>query len=84
MKRLLTLLISLVLFLASSSALQPAPQPVQQQSAQTKEITVYITRTGKKHHRAGCSYLRSSSIPISLKEAKARGYAPCSRCRPAR
>ena len=84
MKRLLTLLISLALFLASASALPPAPQPAPQQSAQTKEITVYITRTGKKYHRAGCSYLRSSSIPISLKEAKARGYTPCSRCRPPR
>lgn len=45
-------------------------------------ITVYITRTGKKYHRAGCSYLRRSKIPISLIEALARGYTPCSRCKP--
>jgi len=57
------------------------PQPVADKSA---EITVYITRTGAKYHRASCGYLRRSSIPISLKEACDRGYAPCSRCNPPR
>jgi len=47
-------------------------------------ITVYITKTGKKYHRGSCSYLRRSKIPISLKEACARGYTPCSRCKPPR
>jgi len=44
--------------------------------------TVFITRTGKKYHRAGCSSLSKSCIPISRKDAEARGYTPCSRCRP--
>ncbi len=43
--------------------------------------TVYITNTGKKYHRDGCSYLKSK-IPISLSDAKAQGYTPCSRCNP--
>jgi micrococcal nuclease len=47
-----------------------------------KEITVYITKTGKKYHRAGCRYLSKSIIPISLKEAKRRGYGPCGVCKP--
>lgn len=42
--------------------------------------TVYITRTGSKYHHAGCQYLRQSQIPISLSDAKASGYSPCSRC----
>jgi micrococcal nuclease len=46
------------------------------------QITVYITRTGAKYHRASCGYLRKSSIPISLKDACASGYTPCSRCNP--
>ena len=46
------------------------------------EIYVYITKTGKKYHTATCSYLRGSKIKITLKEAKARGYTACSRCRP--
>jgi len=48
----------------------------------TNAIFVYITRTGEKYHRDGCRYLSESKIPISLKDAKARGYAPCSVCRP--
>lgn len=44
--------------------------------------TVYITKTGTKYHRAGCSYLAKSSIPISRKDAEARGYAPCKVCKP--
>lgn len=44
-------------------------------------VTVYITRTGKKYHRAGCRYLRKSQIPISLKDAKRR-YSACSVCNP--
>ena len=47
-----------------------------------KSETVYITRTGKKYHRAGCRYLAKSMIPISLKEAKQLGYGPCSVCGP--
>lgn len=47
-------------------------------------ITVYITATGSKYHTADCRYLSNSKIPISLKEAKARGYTPCSVCNPPR
>lgn len=49
---------------------------------QTKEITVYVTRTGAKYHRDGCRYLSHSRIPITLKDAKARGYTACKVCRP--
>lgn len=55
---------------------RPTPKPVQQQ---TQSETVYITRTGSKYHRAGCSYLKSC-IPISKKDAIAAGYTACSRC----
>jgi micrococcal nuclease len=65
-----------------------AQQPVKpEQTTKPKsdeDVTVYITRTGAKYHSAGCSYLRKSSIPISLKDAVARGYTPCSRCNPPR
>ncbi|WP_428940584.1 phospholipase D family protein [Fontivita pretiosa] len=54
------------------------PQPRQPQPT----ITVYVTRTGSKYHSAGCSYLRRSAIPMDLKDAKAQGYTPCSRCAP--
>ena len=45
-------------------------------------ITVYIAKTGEKYHVDGCRYLSESKILISLKDAKARGYGPCSVCRP--
>ena len=43
--------------------------------------TVYITRTGKKYHREGCSYLKSKA-EVTVDEAKGRGLEPCSRCDP--
>lgn len=46
-----------------------------------QEGTVYVTKTGKKYHRDGCSFLRRSKILISLADAKKR-YSPCSRCNP--
>ena len=45
------------------------------------EQSVYRTTTGKKYHRDGCRYLKSSKIPISLTEAKQK-YSPCSVCNP--
>ena len=51
--------------------------------APSKDMSVYVTRTGKKYHREGCSSLRRSKIPISLTEAKQK-YGPCRRCNPPR
>ena len=53
------------------------------EDAPSKDMSVYVTRTGKKYHSGGCSSLRRSKIPISLTEAKQR-YGPCSRCNPPR
>ena len=60
----------------SSGLTEPEPEP-------SEDETVYVTRTGKKYHREGCSSLRRSKISISLVEAKGR-YGPCSRCNPPR
>ena len=56
----------------------PAAAPVEQPVS----ATVYVTNTGAKYHSAGCQYLRKSQIPISLDDAKAQGYTPCSKCHP--
>ena len=45
--------------------------------------TVYVTRTGKRYHRAECRYLLSK-IKTNIEEAKASGYTPCKVCKPAR
>jgi len=47
-----------------------------------QESNVCVTKTGNKYHRCSCHYLRSSSIEISLEQAKENGYTACSVCRP--
>ena len=49
---------------------------------QSDNTTVYVTKSGKKYHVDGCHYLKSSKIAISLSDAKAKGYEPCSACNP--
>ena len=49
-------------------------------SAYTDEAIVYITRTGKKYHEAGCSHLSKSSIPVTLEQALLEGKEPCGSC----
>lgn len=48
----------------------------------TKESVVYVTKTGKKYHRSGCSSLAKSKIEISKSDAIAEGYEPCKKCNP--
>lgn len=62
--------------IAPTPAAAPAPVVPKQ------EPMVHITRTGAKYHAAGCRYLARSDIPISKKDAIARGYTPCKVCRP--
>ena len=80
MRRLIPLILAF-LMLGAVFAIPPVPQPTQQQT-QTKEQTVYATKTGKKYHRATCRYLSKSKIPISLRDAKAQGLTACSVCKP--
>lgn len=56
-------------------------QPRKDSPQPTSDVTVYVTRTGKKYHRGSCSFLRKSKFPMKLSEAK-RNFGPCSRCRP--
>ena len=44
-------------------------------------ITVYVTKTGKKYHKAGCRDLSKSKIASTLVDAKTR-YAACKVCLP--
>ena len=82
MKRLLSILLSVVMLCAGAAYVAHAQQPAPKEAPQKKETTVYITRTGKRYHRDGCRYLSQSRTPISLKDAKASGYTACKVCRP--
>jgi hypothetical protein len=80
-KWLLPLVLGIPAFFGHVSELAVArPQPGR--VAQFKAQTVYVTRTGKKYHREGCRYLVRGKVPMTLKEAKAKGYAPCKVCHP--
>jgi len=57
-------------------------EPAQKEPVK-KSFMVYVTKTGSKYHLSGCRYLRRSSIPMSLENAKRR-YSPCSVCNPPR
>ena len=51
-------------------------------AADSGSTTVYITKSGECYHTGTCGYLKNSCIPISLGDAVAAGYRPCSRCHP--
>ncbi len=81
--------IVLVFTLAASVVQQPAAAQLTQgselksaspDSVSRKECVVYVTRTGKRYHREGCSSLSRSKIPLSREAAIKRGYTPCRRC----
>lgn len=46
-----------------------------------KVTLVYVTRTGAKYHREGCRFARTATA-VTLKDATARGLAPCAVCHP--
>lgn len=43
---------------------------------------VYLSQTGVKYHIKTCRTLKKKPIPVTLKEAKRRGYTACKVCRP--
>lgn len=56
------------------------PRQTSATAEDNEERTVYVTKSGKKFHGEKCSYLKSSKIPISLKDAQEKGYTACSKC----
>lgn len=49
--------------------------------ADNRNVTVYVTNSGTKYHKSGCSYLKSSHA-VTLEYAITNGYTACSRCHP--
>ena len=47
------------------------------------ENVVYVTKKGKKFHKAGCRVLKDSAVQkMSRAEAEGKGYTPCKICKP--
>jgi competence protein ComEC len=68
----------------TTSTTPPAPSGAATKAtpAGNGDVTVYVTKSGTKYHRAGCRSLAKSSIPMALKDAVAKGLTPCSVCKP--
>jgi competence protein ComEC len=81
MRRLLAALALALSLLCPVALPGPAQQGISAEQV-PKTQAVYITRTGKKYHRDGCRYLAASRVPISLKDAKAKGFTARKVCRP--
>lgn len=54
----------------------------QDQSSAGGNEVVYITKTGKRYHRSGCSSLSKSKIESTIEQARAKGLTPCQKCNP--
>ncbi len=67
---------------AEAAAQEAASAQAEVDQSQDVGDVVYITKTGEKYHRAGCSSLKKSCIEISRSDAIARGYGACKKCNP--
>jgi hypothetical protein len=64
----------------SGSGWQSGTPAATRPSAQSGDL-VWVTKSGRKYHAAGCRHARAgTAIPRS--DAIARGYTPCSQCKP--
>lgn len=70
MKRLLICFFAFLLLVTTCYAYSVPPDTI-----------VYVTNSGEKYHRENCSYLKSSRS-MTIAQAEASGYTPCSRCSP--
>jgi hypothetical protein len=80
MLRRVILTLSALICLAAPAASSVRAVAQRDSVAQSKNCVVYVTRTGRRYHRAGCSALRYSSIAVPRTKAIERGYTPCRRC----
>lgn len=80
MRWILRLFLAVSILIGGWGAYAALARPATPQATQPIAKVVYITRTGKKYHAAGCRHLAKSKIAIKLSDAKARGYTACSVC----
>lgn len=66
----------------SFSGFAPVAESQLLETVTVKEQVVYITKTGKKYHKASCHHLRKSKIEMKKSKAKELGYTACAVCKP--
>ena len=83
--RLWFFLVLMVVFLVLAFAVLAGPESqadVRQDLSFPAAETVYVTNSGGKYHRDGCSSLSRSKIAVSLSDALRSGYEACLLCGP--
>ncbi len=81
MKRCLFVILLLVVFALSPSALGGGDSPCP--GAFCGEAAVCVTKNGKRYHTASCRTIKDSEVEkMSRAEAEKRGYKPCKVCHP--
>ena len=58
---------------ASDSLRQPT-------ASDKQDCTVYVTKSGARYHKAGCSSLHGGGTPTTRSAARAKGLTPCKHC----
>lgn len=77
MNRKIVMLTLCVLFLSSGASVFAQKEDKSVQMMQD----VYVTKSGKKYHKADCSFIQDRKPEkISKKEALAKGLSPCPKC----
>lgn len=65
----------------TSAETDGATEESQDGNSETDEGQVYyVTASGKKYHKVGCSYLTKSVREVTYDEILSGGYTACSRC----
>ena len=80
MNRKIVMLTLGVLFLSSNPLVFAQMNDKNDKNVQAAQ-DVYVTKSGKKYHKADCSFVQDRKPEkISKKEALAKGLAPCPKC----
>jgi endonuclease YncB( thermonuclease family) len=61
----------------TASSDTPSTQP-----SSSEEPLVYVTTSGHRYHTKDCQFTRHGATALTVKEARARGCTPCSKCKP--
>lgn len=73
-----------LLFAIVLPSLAPIPLgAIPSEAAPELTKTVYVTKTGKKYHRAGCRFLKKKGTPIDSSRVP-HSKTPCKACQPPR
>lgn len=61
---------------------QPEVSEQYEQAANTSDMTVYVTQSGNRFHRAGCYYINNKTTMELPRSSALAHYAPCTICNP--